>query len=328
MSDPIETKVFDPADGFAPLTDVVEATDPTVFRRGDRWWMAVATQVANRPGVQLATASLPEGAPLSAPGWRLPSDSRDPTRIATLPQERSRAWDLRGGRHCPAYVTGLDPLTGRWVERIYYAGAADHVWGPYAIGYLEWDGEGWIDQAAPVFVATEPWERGSVFEPNMIFADGTWKLWYAAGSHQENYHVHGCAESEDGRSRWTTHQIFAPPEMKMFDFHVRRAGEAYEAVFSRVWLQVAPPAETGLWWCRCDRPSSCLADWGAPVQFMTAADRGWHSGPWKPTAAASTREKDTLLVFFSGLYPSKHASPFFPFVFTLGCVEFRRPETM
>ena len=56
----METKVFDPADGFAPLTDVGEATDPTVFRRGDRWWMSVATQVANRPGVQLATASLPD----------------------------------------------------------------------------------------------------------------------------------------------------------------------------------------------------------------------------------------------------------------------------
>jgi hypothetical protein len=326
LIDSIETKVFDPAGGFAPLTDVVEATDPTVFRRGDRWWMAVATQVANRPGVQLATASLPESAPLSASGWRLQADDRDPTKIATLPQERSGGWDLRGGRHCPSYATGLDPKTGRAVERIYYAGAADHVWGPYTIGYLEWDGERWIDQPAPVFVATEPWERGSVFEPNVIFADGKWKLWYVAGSHHENYHVHGYAESEDGRNDWTAHQIFAPPEMKMFDFHVRRADSAYEAIFSRIWLQGEPSAETGLWRCRCNRPSSRLADWSEPVQLVTAADRGWHSGPWKPSAAASTADPNRVLVFFSGMYSSPHANSYFPFVFTLGCVDVNRAD--
>jgi hypothetical protein len=59
--DPVETKVFDPADGFAPLTDVIEVTDPAIFRRGDRWWMCVGTQVALRPGIQLAMASLTEG---------------------------------------------------------------------------------------------------------------------------------------------------------------------------------------------------------------------------------------------------------------------------
>jgi hypothetical protein len=55
-------------------------------------------------------------------------------------QEASRAWDLKGGRHCPAYLKGWDPDRGVWVERIYYAGGANHVWGPYTIGYLEWNG--------------------------------------------------------------------------------------------------------------------------------------------------------------------------------------------
>jgi len=326
--DLLETKVFDPADGFAPLTDVIEVTDPSLFKRGDRWSMCVGTQVANRPGIQLAIASLPQGAPVSPSGWTLPAESHDATKIATLPQERSRSWDLSGGRHCPSYATGVDPHTGRWVERIYYAGAAEHLWGPYAIGYLEWDGERWIDQPAPVFVATEPWERGSVFEPNVIYADGAWKLWYVAGSHQEDYLVHGCAESEDGCGNWTSRQIFAPAEMKLFDFHVRRAGAAYEAIFSRVWLQATPPPHTGLWWCSCDRPSARLADWSEPVQLMTAADRGWHSGPWKPSAAVSASDPARMLVFFSGLYSSKNASPFFPYVFTLGCAEVNRPETM
>ena len=318
-SGPAETKTFDPADGFAPLTDVKEVTDPTVFKLGDRWCMCVATEVANRPGIQLATASLPERAPLSSSGWKLTAEGHNATRIAVLPQERSVAWDLGGGRHCPSYAKGWDPHTHRWVERIYYAGAAQHLWGPYTIGYLEWHDEGWIDSPAPVFVATEPWERGSVYEPNVTYADGKWKLWYVAGSNQEDYLIHGYAESENGRSHWTPHQIFAPADMKMFDFHVFQVGAAYEAVFSRVSLRGTPGAQTGLWRCRCDQPSPRLADWCDPIQIMTAADRGWHSGPWKPTTAF-TADPDRLLVFFSGAYSRQDGSPF-PFVFTLGCLE-------
>src|SRR6476659_6763975 len=133
---PKETKVFDPADGFAPLTDPVEVTDPTIVKRGNRWWMYVATEVDGRPGIQLASAALPEAAPLSATGWRLTPDPGDPQKLAVLPQEQSASWDLGGGRHCPSYVKGWDPDAGARVERIYYAGAAKDLWGPYAIGYL------------------------------------------------------------------------------------------------------------------------------------------------------------------------------------------------
>ena len=34
-----ETKIFDPADGFAPLTDALVLTDSSVVKRGNRWWM-------------------------------------------------------------------------------------------------------------------------------------------------------------------------------------------------------------------------------------------------------------------------------------------------
>ncbi len=212
------------------------------------------------------------------------------------------------------------------MERIYYAGGADNPWGPYTIGYLEWGGARWIDQVAPAFVAKEDWEHGSVYEPNVVYADGAWKMWYVAGSNQEDYLVQGFAESPDGRSGWTRHKIFFPPDDRVFDFCVVPGRHGYEEVFSRVWMAKAPPAATtGLWWCRADSPSSDLADWSAPVQIMTAEDCGWHSGPWKPCLRYDEADPDHMFVFFDGQYSRDDGSPF-PFVFTLGCLELDRPS--
>lgn len=326
-----ETKIFDPADGFAPLSDAAEMTDSTVFKRGDRWWIVVAGEGGSHAGLHLFSASLPDGAPLSATGWRLTPDQNDPTKIALLAgYERSATWDLKGGRHCPSYVKGWDPERSAWVERIYYAGAAENLWGPYVIGYLEWDGEKWVDQPAPVFAAEESWEHGSVYEPNLIYADGKWKMWYVAGSNHEDYLVHGFAESADGRTGWTQHKIFAPAEMKMFDFCVREVKDSevnnrYEAVFSRVWVgKTPPPPSTGLWWCRADAPSSELSDWSEPVQIMTAQNRGWHAGPWKPSFQFGEPDPDRMFVFFDGGYTKKEPGGF-PFAFTLGCLEMEPP---
>jgi hypothetical protein len=322
-----ETKVFDPADGFAPVADVIEVSDPTLAKRGDRWWLYGAGEVAGKPAIQLMSAALPAGAPLSSTGWTLTADAPESTRVAVLDQEASRAWDLGGGRHCPCHVRGWDPDRGDWVERIYYAGAAEHLWGPYTIGYLEWNGTCWIDQPAAVFIATEDWEHGSVYEPNVIYADGKWKMWYVAGSNRDDYLVHGFAESDNGRTDWSTHAMFIPPSEKVFDFCVFEGRAGYEAVFSRVWLRdTPPPAETGLWWCSARTPSCDIRDWSPPVQIMSAADRGWHAGPWKPSARYSETSPDRLLVFFSGSYSRRDGSPF-PFVFTLGCVELDRPQS-
>ena len=321
-----ETKIFDPADGFAPITDTVILTDASVALRGNRWWMYLAGRAMNRESIQLFSASLPEDAPLTATGWKLTAKSDDETKIADLAgQEISKTWDLKGGRHCPSYVRGWDPRSQVWVERIYYAGGASNVWGPYSIGYLEWDGSKWKDQPSPVFTANEDWEHGSVYEPNLIYHDGKWKIWYVSGSNQEDYLVQGYSESYDGRTNWTKHQILFGPEDKVFDFCVIETRRGYEAVFSRVWLgKTAPPARTGLWWCHAQTPSSKLSDWSKPIQIMTAEYRGWHSGPWKPSLRYSETDPNKMLVFFDGLYLKKGPSPF-PYVFTLGCLEIERP---
>jgi hypothetical protein len=146
-------------------------------------------------------------------------------------------------------------------------------------------------------------------------------MWYVAGSNQEDYLVQGFSESTDGRTNWTKHKIFAPPELKLFDFRVIPSKAGYEAVFSRVWL--APSAtspETGLWYCRCDHPADELSRWSEPVQLMTAENCGWHSGPWKPSVHHSETDSNRLLVFFDGIYRTNESGPF-PFAFTLGCLE-------
>jgi hypothetical protein len=319
------TKVFDPANGFAGVTNVTELTDATLARRGDRWWMYLAGEALGHEGIRLFSATLPPGAPLAASGWNVTTEPHDPKKIALLaPSERSAAWDLRGGRHCPAYVQGFDPRRGAWIERIYYAGARENPWGPYSIGYLEWDGTGWGEQSEPVFVAAEEWEHDSVYEPNLVYAEGMWKMWYVAGSNQDDYLVQGFSESADGRTGWTARKVFAPAEEKVFDFCVQPVERGYEAVFSRV--SVAPterPLTAGLWWCRADTASCERSDWSEPVQVMSAADSPWNTGPWKPAWRYAENDRKNVLVFFDGV-SRKNVPGGSPFAFTLGCLELHR----
>jgi hypothetical protein len=318
----VERKIFDPAAGFAPLTNVGELTDATLAHRGDQWCMFLAGEAGGCESIELFSAWLPRHAPLSADGWRLTGLSGDPQKIAPLASHAlSQGWDLRGGRHCPAYIKGFDPRNNSWVERIYYAGAPENPWGPYSIGYLEWDGQGWRDQAEPVFRAAENWEHGSVYEPNLVYADAKWKMWYVAGSNVEDYLVQAFVESDDG-CNWGARKIFAPAGEKIFDFYVLRCDGHYEAIFSKVWLaKTAAPPDTGLWWCCCDRLSTNFEDWTDRVQLMTAADRGWHAGPWRPSFRYLDSDRRKMIVFFDGGYMKTGEASGFPYAFTLGCLE-------
>jgi hypothetical protein len=321
-----EVKIFDPRDASTGLGGA-ELLDASVVRRGDQWWMYLAGQAHGYEATDIYSACLPAGAPISATGWQV-TRGTDGELTPVAGRTFSHAWDGNGGRHCPSYARGWDTGKREWVERIYYAGAAENLWGPYTIGFLEWDGERWIDQPRPAFIATEDWEHGSVYEPNLIYHDGIWKMWYVAGSNQEDYLVQGYTESVDGKSSWSEHAIFAPPEMRMFDFCVRERGGTFDAIFARVWVgKGAAPPETGLWWCRSRNPSGTLSDWSKPVQIMTAEDRGWHSGPWKPSFQFEESNGARALVFFDGLYRTSDPGPF-PFAFTLGCLEIDLPSVV
>jgi len=318
-----EIKIFDPRDPSTRLGGA-ELVDASVVKRKEQWWMYLAGQAHGYGPTDIYSASLPSRAPLSATGWT-PTRNAGGDLVPVAGRNSSSAWDGKGGRHCPSYVKGWDPSKGEWVERIYYAGAAQNLWGPYTIGFLQWNGEKWIDQPEPVFAANEKWERGSVFEPNLIYHDGQWMLWYVAGSNEEDYLVQGYAESKDGSTGWSKHAIFAPPEMKMFDFCVRQREDAFDAIFARVWVRESPPLpETGLWWCRAKKPSGALSDWSHPTQIMTAEHREWHSGPWKPSFQFHEQIAERAFVFFDGSYRTSDPGPF-PFAFTLGCLEIGLP---
>ncbi|MEM1990304.1 MAG: hypothetical protein QW782_06685 [Candidatus Bathyarchaeia archaeon] len=318
------TRVFDASKGFKPITNLMSFVDCTIAKRGNQWQMFAAGIVrgaSNQMDMTLFSARLPGGAPLSSIGWKIDTDPSDPTKAAVLAgKSNSYLWDGKGGRHCPSYVKGFDPDKNRWVERIYYAGAAENFSGPYTIGFLEWDGKAWIDQPTPAFTAEEDWEHGSVYEPNLIYHDGKWKMWYVAGSNQEDYLVQGYAESRNGRTGWSKHEIVFPAQEHVFDFCVlQTSDDNFEAVFSRV--NVANRTDlpnTGLWWCKAKVPSPKMSDWSKPVRI---------SGPgyWKPVLRYGEIDPKRMFVFCNSVIPNTSGKGM-PFYFTIECIELNRPE--
>jgi hypothetical protein len=121
----IERKVFDPLDASTG-SGGAELLDASVVQRSEQWWMYLAGQAGGYGATDIYSASLPSGAPLSATGWNLtrrPAGELMPVAARVF----SRTRDGNGGRHSPSHVMGWDPRRGEWVERIYYAGAAENL---------------------------------------------------------------------------------------------------------------------------------------------------------------------------------------------------------
>jgi hypothetical protein len=313
------TRIFDAGKGYGSLTSLRTLVDCTVLKRQGRWWMFACGVECDSPEINVFSASLPDGAALSPNGWTITPDEKNPSRPALLAgKAQSYPWDGKGGRHCPSYVTGWDQEKNAWVERIYYAGAAQDFMGPYVIGYVEWDGIRWVDQPEPAFAANEPWEHGSVYEPNLVYHDGKWKMWYVAGSNQDDYLVQAYSESGDGRTGWSKHQIVFPPEEKVFDFCVVPVEGGYEVVFARVNVSNAYLPKTGLWWCRAKEPSPRMADWSEPVQLSGP-------GPWKPVLRYGELDPKKMFIFYDGAYAST-PDAVIPINFTVNCLEIDRPR--
>lgn len=80
---------------------------------------------------------------------------------------------------------------------------------------------------------------------------------------------------------------------------------------ARVWMgRGEMPMETGLWWCRAEKPFGALSDWDEPIQIMTGEDCGWHAGSWKPSLQFAGETGRRAFVFFDGSYRTTDPGPF------------------
>ncbi|HEU4702928.1 MAG TPA: hypothetical protein VFS37_10640 [Conexibacter sp.] len=351
-----KTKVFDPSDGtgFGAVTSIGNFTDTSLVKRNGRWTLLGGAQHRATGRLGMYSASLPQGAPLSATGWKIDTVPGDPTTAAPLvPDPPGEAWDGLGGRHCLSYVRGWDPALngglGGWQERLYYVGANPSFGGPYSIGYVVWDGAQWTipaDVPQPVFAASESLGGSTgrfsgVYEPNVIYHDGKWRMWFVCGPPDAQNHMqHGYVESVDGRTNWTNKKVYWPAAADVFDNAVIRSpkrgwghghggghrhghlghrhGRGFEAVFSRFALSFQPRDDWGIWWHRADEPYDSPARWSEPVQLVQANDgSAWHSlGVWKPTIGYSDTQPGRAFVFFDGGFPFGRGAEY-----TTGCVE-------
>lgn len=271
--------IFGGADGLgiAHLRNMANVADPSVTRRDGAYWMVLGALERTKHVIHLysAQSATPTG------DWRITTEPDDPAsahRIAEPPEPGG--WDATG-YHCPAYAAGFDGA-GRPAERIYYASSsAWSFYGPYQIGFLQWDGQTWRRHPEPVFTATQPWELGTVLEPHVRYADGRWLMHYTAGIAEGASSATALVASADGVGDW---QRLGAPEPDRFDTLALPGGEGF--VVARHPLNGVFTDADGLW----------LHKDGKSRQILRTNDgTGWHAlGAWKPTALVTGGE---LVVF-------------------------------
>jgi hypothetical protein len=318
--------VFDGRTGYGKVTGVRNFTDVTLASREDTWWMYGAALVDGPPfGIDLVSASLAAGTPLSAAGWTITGSPSAPDKAtALIPASPAGRWDV--GRHCPCYARGWDASAGggkgAWRERLYYAGSATMFGGPYAIGFAEWDSSRWALQETACLKAAEPWERGNVAEPNVIFHGDRWHMWYCAGPDSQMRYAQGYAVSDDGKN-WWQRSVFFSAEQEVFDYAVIAANRRLEAVFSRGNPNSGQiGARDGLWWSFTAKSPETRENWSEPQRILsvTPSTPAWCAGAiWKPTFRYNQNDPARMLLFFDGAAASTNGRP----VFSVGAAEYR-----
>jgi hypothetical protein len=266
--------------GIAHLRNMANVADPSVTRLDDGYWMVLGALDPTTHVIDLFSAESGR----ATDGWRIVTEPGDPglaLRIADRPE--AGGWDATG-YHCPCHVAGAD-LDGEPVERIYYASSATwSFYGPYQIGFLEWDGQTWRRYPEPVFSASRAWELGTVLEPQVRYANGRWLMHYTAGIGADAPRATtALVASMDGIGDW---QPIGAPEPDRFDTVTLGARE----IVARHPLDGAFTRNDGLW----------LFGQHKPWQILRTTDgTDWHAlGAWKPTALVADNE---LVVFYTAM---------------------------
>ncbi|QBD75560.1 hypothetical protein EPA93_05895 [Ktedonosporobacter rubrisoli] len=286
-------KLFDTetGEGMGGITNLTTIGLGSIVKRNNQWEIFLGGREKHSKIIHTFSATLPPDESLSSTNWTIQSFPQDPTVAEPLAASPApTAWDATGF-HCPSYVRGWDPTllqgAGAWQERIYYASCREwNMAGPYAIGFLEWDGVKWKRYGEPVLQASEPWEFSSVQEPNVIYYEGKWRMWYCAGPNEAQHYLLGYAESEDGKSAWKNRKIFFSADG--FDACVLARHDRFDMLLARLYLTPTYQEardNSGLWWLSASHLAEALEQWSEPIQILKANDgTPWHNGGvWKPT---------------------------------------------
>lgn len=314
MNDKRAVKLLDMAEGLE-VANLVAPSDPDVHKFGDRWWMFLGClQTTNE--VNMFSASLPPGAPLSSTEWEITtesSDSQTATPLVEQPEEGS--WDE--WLHTPNYVVGTNPNTPggpATQERIYYTGSSGGFSTEerrYLIGALERENGEWIRRDEPILTGTP--EKPCVWEPKVRYYEGKWRMWYLIGPNEAgpgelpNYQIR-YAESEDGLTNWSESKVLFDETDNFFDAVTIKADSGYEMVVAtgpNLYGTPGWPTPQGLWLLSADTPSGKRGDWtNDPVRILDAeAGEPWYAGGvYGPSLryGDTPTDSDTLYVFFTG----------------------------
>jgi hypothetical protein len=307
MSGPV--KLFDASAGYEPVANLMAAGDPDVHWIDDRWWMFFGAAHTDEK-VNLFSASLPPGAPITSTDWTITTDPADPSRAVPLVAHPA-AGRFNEWLHTPSYVRGVEPRTGATIERIYYTasrartgrgGAMDRE---FTIGALERSATGWRPLDKPVLVGTT--QRPQVLEPKAGYWDGRWRIWYmntpkaVDESVQPDNRIE-YVESEDGLGGWSPPVVLLDDDLHHHDAAVARVNDVYVMVVASAPNLYDEPdyPPQGLWLLTSRTPSGDRADWTAePLPILTGDGAPeWYAGAiYSPFIVAGN---DAVHVFFTG----------------------------
>ena len=190
----------------APLTSDwkwIQATDPNVVNRYNRWTMYFTS--INNNKLNILQATLPVGSSLSNNQWVV-----DESPIIS-PTEGS--WDS-DATETASYISFVDK-NGKFVERIYYTGwtlASKNLDGKcnYQIGMVEKQFDNWVKYPVSVLKAELPWEQagslGSILgDQSVVYQNGKFYMFYQVGSGSKT--ILAVAKSDDGIN-WPSNQRY------------------------------------------------------------------------------------------------------------------------
>lgn len=306
ISEPVQ--IFDTAAGFAPVENLIAIGDPNVQKFGDQWWMFFGAAHSGEK-VNIFTASLPEGAPLSSDQWTITTVAGDPTQAAPLvehPEGESDEW-----LHTPSYARGL-AADGSVSERIYYTANRCVSEGErlFSIGVLEREADAWCRREELVWRGFG--DRVNVLEPKVMWSDGKWRMWVMATAEEAgpgdlpNYQIH-YLQSDNGLVGWSEPEVLFDERDNYFDAVAIATDQRSEMVVARAPNMFDTPGfpSQGLWWLSSPSPSGDRLSWTTHPVHLLDADNGppWcASGTYGPSIAYgdTDADRDVLYVFFTG----------------------------